>query len=196
VRAFLDTEFTDLVIQPRLLSVGIVAGCNDGPEFYAEVTDEDRVHATGRYGRAAVLPQFGKLAHAACTYAELGHRLAGFLQKLVARLSTGEFVELAYGYDLDWELVDLAVEESGARHWGSTRHRLRPVNVYEIAGHGPGRVATEAYFESQACAPISRHHALCDARALRVAHEAATRAPQAPLGTGDRPSGPLLTSTA
>ena len=39
---------------------------------------------------------------------------------------------------------------------------------------------TKAYFKAQASAPISRHHALCDARALRVAYEAARRVPVEP----------------
>jgi 3' exoribonuclease, RNase T-like len=178
--AFLDTEFTDLVVQPRLLSVGLVAGIGSGREFYAEVTDTDRLHATGWFGLGAVLPQFGKVAHAACTYPELGTRLATFLGHLAATVDTAECVDLAYGHHLDWELLELAIQDSGARHWESTRRRLRPVDVYGFAGFGPGKLAAEAYFKSQAPAPFSRHHALCDARALRVAYEAATRATAGP----------------
>ena len=111
--AFLDTEFTDLVIRPRLLSVGVVAERGISREFYAEVTDPDRIHATGWFGQSAVLPQFGKIAGAACSYAELGGRLSLFLGELVAGLQVDEFVELAFGYHLDWELVDLAIKDSG-----------------------------------------------------------------------------------
>jgi hypothetical protein len=175
--AFLDTEFTDLVIRPRLLSVGVVAERGSRREFYAEVTDPDRVQATGWFGQSAVLPQFGKIASAACSYAELGGRLSSFLGDLVEGLQADEFIEFAFGYHLDWELVDLAIKDSGAPGWDSIRHHIRPVNVYEITGFDAGKLATEAYFKAQvqAGAPICRHHALCDARALRVAHEAATR---------------------
>lgn len=181
--AFLDTEFTDLVIRPRLLSLGVVAERGISREFYAEVTDPDRVHATGWFGLGAVLPQFGKIAGAACSYAELGGRLLSFLGHLAAGLDAGEFVELAYGYELDWELVDMAVKDTGAigaSGWESIRRRIHPVNVYGITGFDAGKLAAEAYYKAQAQAPIGHHHALCDARALRVAFEAAERVPLEP----------------
>ena len=173
---FLDTEFTDLVIRPRLLSVGIVADHGSGVEIYAEVTDPDRIHETNWFGLDTVLPQFGKIARAACTYSEVDGRLSTFLDELAADLQIDEFVELAHGYPLDWELVDLAIRDAGSLSWKSTRRQIRPGNVYELTGFGPGKVAAEAYFKAQALAPFSRHHALCDVRALRVAYEAATRA--------------------
>ena len=172
---FLDTEFTDLVVQPRLLSVGLVADWGAGGEFYAEVTDPDRIGATNRFGLSAVIPQFGKVARAACSYAELGSRLSAFLTDLAAEVPADGFVELAFGYDLDWTLVDLAAGDSEAEPWEWTRRRIRPVNVYELTGYGDGRLAAEAYFRAQALAPFARHHALCDARALRLAYGAATR---------------------
>ena len=171
--AFLDTEFTDLVFRPRLLSVGVVAERGSNGEFYAEVTDPDRFHATGWFGLGVVLPQFGKISGSACSYAELGGRLCAFLGELVAALQADESVELAHGYHLDWELVDLAIRDSGASGWASIRRHVRPVNVYQITGFDAGKLAAEAYFKAQAFAPFSRHHALCDARALRVAYEAA-----------------------
>jgi hypothetical protein len=178
--AFLDTEFTDLVIHPRLLSVGIVTGCGDDREFYAEVTDHDRLKATGWYGKGAVLPQFGKIANASCSYAELGARLSAFMDDLVLRLKADEFIELAFGYHLDWALIDLAINDVASRSWAQTRRRVRPLNVYEFTGFGPGELAANAYFKAQALAPIFRHHALCDARALRLAYEASVRASAAP----------------
>ena len=173
--AFLDTEFTELVVHPRLLSVGLVAGGtrHSGGEFYAEVTDTQRIYAAGRYAVGAVLPQFGKVAHAACTYAELGARLATFLVDLVAMLRPVELLELVYGYDLDWELIDLAICDAGVANWESTRRHIQPRNVYQITGFGTAHLAAEAYFRSQKAAPFARHHALCDARALRIAYEAA-----------------------
>ena len=175
--AFLDTEFTDLVIRPRLLSVGVVTERGICREFYAEVTDQDRIHATGCFGQSAVLPQFGKITSAACSYAELGGHLLSFLSDLVAELQPGGVVELAFGYNLDWELIDLAIKDSGMPDWESIRRHIHPVNVYEITGFDAGKLAGEAYFKAQVNAPISRHHALCDARALHVAFEAATRVP-------------------
>jgi hypothetical protein len=160
---------------PRLLSVGIVMACGDNREFYAEVTDPDRLQATGWYGKGAVLPQFGKVANASCSYAELGARLSAFMDDLAMSLKTDEIIELAFGYHLDWELVDLAIKDMSAASWAQTRRRVRPLNVYEFTGFGPGKIAADAYFKAQALAPILRHHALCDARALRLSYDAAVQ---------------------
>ena len=185
--AFLDTEFTDLAIRPRLLSVAIVTTHECGREFYAEVTDRDRVHATNWFGLSAVLPQFGKVADAACSYAELATRLCAFMGDMVAGLQSGEFIDLTYGYHMDWELIDLAGQDAGTRLWASIRRLIRPLNVYDLTGFGSGKSAAEAYFNAQALAPFSRHHALCDARALRAAYEAATR-PAATPGLTTKPT--------
>jgi hypothetical protein len=176
VLVFLDTEFTDLVIRPRLLSVGLVAERRAEREFYAEVTDLDRIRATNWYGLGAVLPQFGRIAHAACRYLELGGRLSAYLGELAADLRPGECIELAFGYHLDWDLVDLALRDADPARWASLKRRVRPLNVHELTSVHDGRFASEAYFKAQADGPIARHHALCDARALRLAYEAATRA--------------------
>jgi hypothetical protein len=171
---FLDTEFTDLVIEPRLLSVGLVEGGMRHGEFYAEVTDRDRIHAASWFALDCVLPQFGKVANAACTYAELGARLALYLDGLIALAEPADSIELAFSFHLDWEFVDLAIRDAGIAHWEVTKRRLRPVNVYQIAGFDAGKLAADAYFNTQVTVGLSRHHALFDARALRVAYEAAT----------------------
>jgi hypothetical protein len=51
--------------------------------------------------------------------------------------------------------------------------------VYKLTGFGHAKRAGENYFNSQNTASLSRHHALCDARALRVAYEAAMSKPMA-----------------
>jgi len=179
--AFLDTEFTDLVIEPRLLSVGIVTDDRNDREFYAEVTDPDRLHATCWFGLATVLPQFGKLPHAASTYAQLGVRLSEYFGHLTSGLKADAFIALAYGYPLDWELVDRAITDAAVPSWAATRRRIRPVNVYPLTGFGSGKRAADTYLKSQELAPVSHHHALCDARALRLAYEAATQAHDGPV---------------
>lgn len=52
-----------------------------------------------------MLPQFGKIAAASCSYDELGSRLATFLDRLTGALAAADRVEIAFGYYLDWELV-------------------------------------------------------------------------------------------
>jgi hypothetical protein len=49
----------------------------------------------------------------------------------------------------------------------------RPVNIYNMTGFAAGEIASNIYFAAQRSAPIHRHHALCDARALRIAYTAA-----------------------
>lgn len=169
--AFLDTGFTGLAIWPRLLSVGLVTDHGRDREFYAEDTDPERIDAIHRFGRGVVLPQFGRVADAACTCAERGARLSTCLYERVADLRLNESVELAFGYHLDWELIDRSMMAAVPASWTATRCRIRPVNVHEIAGSAPGHLAADAYFKAQATAPLSWHHALRDARALRLAYE-------------------------
>ena len=170
---FLDTEFTDLVVEPMLLSVGIVTDALYGPEFYAEVNDTDRLATSSRFAKTVVLPQFGAVDQASCTYAVLGTRLADFFEYLTNTLAESEFVEIAFGYHLDWSLVDLAIRDSGDVQWEATERWLRPVNVYELTGFDEGERAAQAYYKTQDGAEFARHHALCDARALRLAYQAA-----------------------
>lgn len=169
---FLDTEFTDLVIEPRLLSIGMVAAAKVDIEFYAEVTDRDRIHAACWFAMDVVLPQFGKIARAGCSYASLGARLRAFVERTVATLAPNESVEIAFTYDLDWDLAQRAMRDAGGMPMDQVWRRLQPRNVYDVTGFGQPRQAAEAYFARQERAPIARHHALCDARALRMAYEA------------------------
>lgn len=171
--AFLDTEFTGLVGDPQLLSLGMVVGEEYPCEFYAEVTDRTRILAASSFARNAVLPQFGRIASAACSYLELGRRLSAFLSTLSSSLKAGETMEIAFESDRDWEFLRNAVKDAGVAQWESIVGTLSPVNVYNIAGFAAGDLAAQAYFEAQALAPFSRHHALCDARALRIAFDAA-----------------------
>jgi hypothetical protein len=173
VIAFLDTEFTGLVGDPQLLSVGIVVGKDCPCEFYAEVTDRTRILAASSFARDAVLPQFGKVAGAACSYLELGRRLSAFLATLSRSLKAGETIEIAFESDKDWEFLLNAVKDAGVARSESVVGALSPVNVYNIAGFAAGDLAARSYFKAQALAPLSRHHALCDARALRIAFDAA-----------------------
>ena len=172
---FLDTEFTDLALDPRLLSVGLVDD-QSHREFYAEVTDADRLQAASWFVKAVVLPQFGKVAHAACSYAVLGTRLATCLGGLTASLDPGALLDVVFDCPLDWTLVDRALRDAGDSQWASTSRRIRPVNVHALTGFGAGKRAAAAYFKSQELAPFWHHHALCDARALRLAYRDASAA--------------------
>jgi 3' exoribonuclease, RNase T-like len=168
VIAFLDTEFTNLLV-PRLLSIGIVVPGRIDGEFYAEVTDEDRLLDSSRFVQQTVLTQFGLVANAACSYAAMGARAASFFRDLQDALGPEEFVDVAFESPLDWTLLLRAMEDCRPQEWQRTRQSLRPMNVFNIDGFAAGAAAADEYFKSQALATLSRHHALCDARALRIA---------------------------
>jgi hypothetical protein len=172
---FLDTEFTDLASEPQLLSVGMVSPSVPSGEFYAEVTDRRRLHAASWFALDVVLPQFGKIAHAACSYATLGARLCVFIERMIASLDKHDRIDVAFSFDLDWELMERAMRDSGGSHKDDLTRKLNPQNVYDAVGFGAGKRAAEAYFAAEIDATISRHHSLCDARALRIAYEAAKR---------------------
>lgn len=173
---FLDTEFTSLIGEPLLLSVGMVAGTPSDREFYAEVTDEARLEAASAFASNVVLPQFGKVRGAACTHLALGARAADFLDGMASLGNPGRLVSVAFESDHDWALLEDAVRRVDAERWLALAMRLQPVNVYNAPGFAAGERAANAYFDAQRVAPFSRHHALCDARALRIACEAAAAA--------------------
>lgn len=179
--AFLDTEFTGLGPCPQLLSVGIVLGLGDGREFYAEVTDADRLEAATDFVVDTVLPQFGKIAGAGCGYAELSDRLHAFLVGISPPRQNEGSVDVAFNSDIDWMLVAQALRSGGERDGLRIRPSLRPVNIYNMRGFAAGELAANRYYATQSLAPIHRHHALCDARALRVAYAAAAAESSMPL---------------
>jgi len=73
-RIFFDTEFTDLVVDPKLISIGLVS--EDGTrEFYAELSDTWLPAALGNLARMAVLPQLECHPDVRLTMAELRVRL-------------------------------------------------------------------------------------------------------------------------
>lgn len=76
---FLDTEFTQLDFEAKLISVGLVS--EDGGEFYAELADTYQVKECGDFTREVVLPllEGGKALIPMNTLTEPPERLAGEL---------------------------------------------------------------------------------------------------------------------
>ena len=177
---FLDTEFTALDAAPLLLSVGIVCGDGPGTDFYVEVTDGERLRSSSTFAAKIVLTQFGKVPGAGCPYLEAGARLGAYFADLAKSLRPGHTIEVAFESDVDWTLVQRAIEDADASFRQGLSSVLRPMNVYNAPGFAKGELAARRYFESQRLAPFGRHHALCDARALRIAYGAATAPPASP----------------
>ena len=173
---YLDTEFTDLGPDPWLLSVGMVVRFAPAREFYAEVNEPQRLQAAGAFARSFVIPQFGRCPGADCSYAELGARASGFLANLVSLQASRARLNVAFESECDWTLLWRAVAAASPAASQSLHEFLHPMNIYNMPGFSAGEHAASAYFERQKPARIGRHHALCDARALKIYHEAAQRA--------------------
>ena len=94
---FFDTEFSDLGVDPRLVSIGLVS--EDGERtFYAELSDTYKPNDCGEFARLAVLPKL-EGGDALMSLHELGERLVNWLQAF------GEPVTLAtdsLAWDWPW----------------------------------------------------------------------------------------------
>lgn len=76
-----------------------------------------------------------------------GARLSAFLGHLTSELETGDQLEIAFSYALDWVLLEGAARDCDASRWESTKQHLRPANVFDMTGIGTGALAAEAYFK-------------------------------------------------
>jgi hypothetical protein len=96
-------------------------------------------------------------------------------------------VQLCYDYRTDRELVAHALER--AKAWPELAPRLTWLNVAIESSTNEAQSAIAAYWsEAQAWSPLKPHHALADARALRVGVEADMRSESAaPASTNGRP---------
>ena len=155
---FFDTEFTDLGVDPRLISIGLVA--EDGERsFYAELTDTYQSADCGEFARMAVLPQLEGGA-VRMSLAELGEQLEAWIAAF------GVPVQLATdSLAWDWPWVQEIFDELG--RWPSNLERQPLVLQREPAFN----LAVEAAFakpkEGASATRLRRHHALDDAIANR-----------------------------
>lgn len=166
--AFLDTEFTDFV-HAELLSIGLVS--IDGREHYVELdlTTEAgtaKVDRCSDFVRFGVLDLWGLVPDATATEREMGRRTGEWLLRLAAE--SGTRVQVAFDYALDYELMEYSLRDAGL--WDRVREVVVPVNVGPLTDSPEGQIAAEQYFCEQKRRGLSRHHALCDAGALRAAY--------------------------
>ncbi|WP_412477861.1 hypothetical protein [Azonexus sp. IMCC34839] len=150
-RVFFDTEFTELGIDPRLISIGLVS--EDGRrEFYAELADTYQPKDCGDFAREAVLPLLQ--GDAVClTWAELGRRLGAWLEAF------GEPVKLT--------------TDSMAWDWPWIQEVFGDLDTWPANVDGkPEILGQSAEFcqavEDAFAAGLRRHHALDDAKANRI----------------------------
>lgn len=169
-----DTEFSDLVYNPTLLSIGLVT-FDGGLECYAELDltkrdGQQRAAKSSDFVKDEVLPQWGLVPSSAePTEAAMGVKVSNFLNALVK--VGGEPIHLAYDYQEDARLLTKMLRNT--RTWDALQPWLRLVNIGGLTATGEFVNAQEAYFESLSRNGIHRHHALADARAMRVGFAAA-----------------------
>ena len=148
---FFDTEFTELGIDPKLISIGLIA--EDGREFYAELSDTWMEKDASEFARHAVVP---------------------FLENGSARMSLHELTCRLRNWIDDFEVSVTLVTDSLDWDWPWI------IEVFSTLGTWPGNLAkypvilrqdddfasaTEAAFSGG----LRRHHALDDAKANRLA---------------------------
>lgn len=151
IRIFFDTEFTDLVVDPQLISIGLIDETGERT-FYAELSDTYRLDDVGYFAREAVLPQLE--GGAMClTMAELREQLRAWLEAF------GEPVKLATdSLSWDWPWIQEIFEDIAT--W--------PPNL-----DGKPLILTQDQAFNQAveesfASGLRRHHSLDDAKANRL----------------------------
>ncbi len=156
---FFDTEFTDLGVDPRLISIGLVA--EDGERsFYAELTDTYQPADCSEFARMAVLPQLeGGVVR--MSLAELGERLEAWIAAfdVPVQLATDS---LAW----DWPWVQEIFDELG--RWPSNLETKPLVLPREPAFNLAVETAFEKPKDGSSATRLRRHHALDDAKANRL----------------------------
>jgi hypothetical protein len=148
MRIFIDTEFTDHA-HPDLISIGMVT--DGGQIFYAERTDYRYENCTS-FVRSEVIPLLGREPAAACTAAELSHRLYEWFRTLP------EGATVFYDFETDRRLLETAF--LGPLPSNLSRYELVNHKIFRHSAYKLGEVLTY----SVAWPP---HHALADAQALR-----------------------------
>lgn len=168
MNVFFDTEFTELGIDPRLISIGLVSE-GRSREFYAELSDTYQPSDCSDFVREAVLPHL-EGGEARMTLNECAHRLIQWL------MAFGEPVQLAtdsLAWDWPW-IEELFAEAGTGTNWPAhiTTHDkatvFRPWNVEGRPLILPQSPAFNLAVEDAYVTGLRRHHALDDAKANRI----------------------------
>lgn len=152
---FFDTEFTELGIDPRLISIGLIS--EDGERsFYAELSDTFKDSDVGDFARAEVLPLL-EGGSARMTIPELALRLGNWLE------SFEQPVTLATdSRDWDWPWI-LAIFGD---KW-TWPENLASEPAILLFNADPGERFNDAR-ERAFAGGLRRHHSLDDAKANRL----------------------------
>lgn len=157
IRIFFDTEFTDLIVDPQLISIGLIDETGERT-FYAELSDTYLLADMGDFAREAVLPQLEGGA-VRLTMAELREQLRAWLEAF------GEPVKLATdSLSWDWPWIQEIFEDLAT--W--------PPNLDGKPLILPQEPEFNLAIERAFTDGRRRHHALDDAKANRLGWIAAS----------------------
>ena len=148
MKIYLDTEFTDFFTR-QLISIALVS--SNGDEFYAQCSDFDHATCT-EFVRETVLPLLRN--DQSLTYSQLHLALKEWLN----RYAGTENITICFDYTGDFELLRGALGETLPENI-SGKNIASEVTTADI----------DKYFRENPA--DHRHHALCDARALKHGHQ-------------------------
>lgn len=154
---FFDTEFTDLAVDPKLISIGLIS--EDGAMFYAELNDTYDQAQCSDFVVEAVLPHLEGGARR-ISEAELALRLGNWIEGL------GDPVQLVTDSTAwDWPWIQELFSLPGV--WPANLDG-KPVNILNLVDADRFDQVTEDVFALNP--QLRRHHALDDAVANRLAY--------------------------
>ncbi|MBL8405806.1 MAG: hypothetical protein JNL16_14775 [Dechloromonas sp.] len=160
MRIYFDTEFTHLEgnAERELISAGFIS--EGGQEWYAEISDFNRALCSP-FVVSAVLPLLEGNAETTLPINMFGRRLSAWLN------SFGEDVELIADHSADWDLLTKSI----SAHLAALPFRILN-KVWEPPNDEPLRIKIlEAELRFWFANPRKKHHALFDARRLKVVVE-------------------------
>ena len=154
---FFDTEFTDLVQEPFLISVGFAG--EDGREFYGELEPRFWAPWASRFVQANVVPLLDQVTHRAGGLPpfSLDGLATAIREWIESQGSEVILVSDAPSYDLPL-LLNLFDEANVAWPSNAAKH-ARYYSMDEAAAH--------TYHYEFRRIGLPQHHALADAKALR-----------------------------
>lgn len=155
VRVFLDTEFTNLSPDARLISIGLVSESGE-QSFYAELSDTYRLEDVNDFARSAVLPLL-EGGGVCMTMDELGQRLAAWIEAF-----TEPVILATDSLAWDWLWIQRIFHERERWPQNLRDHALLLTMNY-LTHYDQFEPGVEAAFKSG----LRRHHTLDDAKANR-----------------------------
>lgn len=148
---FFDAEFSGLIVDPKLISIGLIA--EDGePSFYAELSDTWNADECDFFVQDEILPLLDG-GDCRMTKADLRQRLSAWLTEFA------EPVQLATD-SLEWDWPFIQQLLGTPRNWPANIEKTPLLLNTEHEGF-------ETAIEDAYSAGLRRHHALDDAEANR-----------------------------